>query len=64
MDESTKWVGILKTNSEILRNTSFRLQLDETTTSNNNALLMAYVRYIADGNNMEAFILQVLRNGH
>ena len=28
---------------EILRNTSFSLQLDETTTSDNNALLMAYV---------------------
>ncbi|XP_071397542.1 zinc finger BED domain-containing protein 5-like [Centroberyx affinis] len=31
----------------ILRNSPFSLQLDETTTSDNNALLMAYVRYKA-----------------
>ena len=31
----------------ILRETPFSLQLDETTTSDNNALLMAYVRYSA-----------------
>ena len=32
---------------EILQNTSFSLQLDETTTSDSNALLMAYVRYLS-----------------
>ena len=41
---------------EILRNTSFSLQLDETTTSDNNALLMVYVRYITDGNIMEELL--------
>ena len=41
---------------EILRNISFSLQLDETTTSDNNALTMAYVRYIADGNIMEELL--------
>ena len=41
---------------EILRNTSFSLQLDETTTSYNNALSMAYVRYIADRNIMEELL--------
>ena len=38
---------------EILRNISFSLQLDKTTTSDNNGLLMVYIRYIADGNIME-----------
>ena len=41
---------------EILRNTSFSLQLDETTTSDNNALLMVYVHYITDGNIMEELL--------
>ena len=41
---------------EILRNTSFSLQLDETTTSDNNALLMAYVYYISDGNITEELL--------
>ena len=41
---------------EILRNTSFSLQLDETTTSHNTVLLMAYVRFIADRNIMEEFL--------
>ena len=41
---------------EILRNTSFSSQLNDTTTSDNNALLMAYVRYIADGNIMEKLL--------
>ena len=41
---------------EILQNTSFNLQLDETTTLEYNALLMAYVRHIADGNIMEELI--------
>ena len=51
---------------EILRNTSFSLQLDKTTTSGNNALLMVYVRYIADVLKYyaENFILQVFRNGY
>ena len=41
---------------EILRNTSFSLQLDETTTSDNNALLMAYVRYLSDENIVEKLV--------
>ena len=41
---------------EVLRKTTFSLQLDETTTSDNNALLMAYVRYIADGKIMEELL--------
>ena len=41
---------------EILQNTFFTLQLDEITTSDNNALLMAYVRCIADGNIMEELL--------
>ena len=41
---------------EILRNTSFSLQLNETTTSDNNALLMAFVRYIAEGDIMEELL--------
>ena len=40
---------------EILRSTFFTLQLDKTTTSGNNALLMAYGRYIADENIRENF---------
>ena len=38
---------------EILQNTSFSLRLDETTTSDNNALLMAYVHYLSDKNIVE-----------
>ena len=41
---------------EILQNTSFSLQLDETTTSDNNAFLMIYVRYITDENIMEELL--------
>ena len=41
---------------EILRNTSFSLQLDETTTSDNNALLMAYVHYLSDENIVEKLV--------
>ena len=41
---------------EILRNTSFSLQSDETTTSNNNALLMAYVCYLSDENIVEELL--------
>ena len=41
---------------EILRNFSFSLQLDETTTSDNNTLFMAYVRFIIDGNIMEELL--------
>ena len=42
---------------EILRSTFFTLQLDKTTTSDNNALLIAYSRYIAkDGNIMEKLL--------
>ena len=35
---------------EVLQKTFFSIQLDETTTSDNNALLMAYVRYIYEYN--------------
>ena len=41
---------------EILQNTSFSLQLDESTTSDNNALLMAYVYYMAEGNTIEELL--------
>lgn len=41
---------------EVLQKTSFSLQLDETTTSDNNALLMAYVRYIFEGKIMEELL--------
>ena len=40
---------------EVLRKTSFSVQLDETTTSDNNALLMDYVRYIAHGKLWRSF---------
>ena len=43
----------------------FSLQLDETTTSDNNSLLMAYVPYIAEWKYYgRAFISRVFRNGH
>ena len=42
--------------SEILQNPFFSLQLNETTTLDKNALLMAYVRYIADGNIVEELL--------
>ena len=42
---------------EVLRKTSFSVQLHETTTSDNNALLMAYVRYIPRGKVMEELLL-------
>ena len=41
---------------EVLQKTAFSIQLDETTTSDNNALLMAYVRYIPDGKVMEELL--------
>ena len=41
---------------EVLQKTFFCIQLDETTTSDNNALLMAYVRYIDDGKVMEELL--------
>ena len=41
---------------EILQNISFSLQLDEATTSDNNALLMAYARYLIDGNIVEELL--------
>ena len=42
---------------EILRSTFFTLQLDKTTTSGNNSLLMACGRYIADENIREKLLL-------
>ena len=41
---------------EVLRKPSFSLELHETTSSDNNALLMAYIRYIFDGKIMEEFL--------
>ena len=41
---------------EVLQKTFFSIQLDETTTSDNNALLMAYARYIDNGKVMEELL--------
>ena len=41
---------------EVLQKTFFSILLDKTTTSDNNALLMAYVRYIDNGKIMEELL--------
>ena len=41
---------------EVLQKTFIGIQLDETTTSDNNALLMAYVRYTDNGKVMEELL--------
>jgi hypothetical protein len=40
----------------VFQKTSSSLQLDKTTTSDNKALLMAYVRYLSDGQIMEELL--------
>ena len=42
--------------SSILQKTPFAMQLDETTLPDNQALLLAYVRYVTEGQQNEEFL--------
>lgn len=45
-------VNVEKKLISILQNSSFSMQLDESTIADNNALLMAYVRYFDENNTL------------
>ncbi|KAK9410633.1 hypothetical protein NXF25_001808, partial [Crotalus adamanteus] len=50
-------VNVEKNLISILQNTSFSMQLDESITANNNALLMAYVHYFDENNTLREEML-------